>query len=209
MGSNKLKAAAGFLGLVLIVEIALAIWLPLRKEEVLVPEPAGRQVCDFLYFAKLFEALFLLTKFWCSSLTVFTRVFLTKRQWRQTLRSAQVSGENFCLGFWFKLFQTYFFLVKSTCLRTLFDRSLKKSNFKQSTKKRRLVLQKPHKKQLGGNAVDATIGVALCSGVQNMHSCGIGGGSFMLVHNKGKRKFINCRETAPKSASRNFCLQLL
>ena len=99
MGSNKLKAAAGFLGLVLIVEIALAIWLPLRKEEVLVPEPAGRQVCDFLYFAKLFEALFLLTKFWCSSLTVFTRVFLTKRQWRQTLRSAQVSGENFCLGF--------------------------------------------------------------------------------------------------------------
>ena len=58
----------------------------------------------------------------------------------------------------------------------------------------------------GGNAVDATITTTLCDGVTNMMSCGIGGGSFLLVFDqkKGISKFINCRETAPSSATRDM-----
>ena len=39
-----------------------------------------------------------------------------------------------------------------------------------------------------------------------MHSCGIGGGSFLVIHDPDQdvERFINCRETAPKSAFRDM-----
>ena len=58
----------------------------------------------------------------------------------------------------------------------------------------------------GGNAVDATIAATLCDGVTNMQSGGIGGGSFMVIHDNRNNisKFLNCRETAPNSAHRDM-----
>ena len=60
--------------------------------------------------------------------------------------------------------------------------------------------------KMGGNAVDASIVTVLCSGVQNVHSCGIGGGSFMMINDeaRGIQKFINCREKAPFAAHKGF-----
>lgn len=47
-----------------------------------------------------------------------------------------------------------------------------------------------------GNAVDAAIATALCVGVVNAHSAGIGGGGFMIIHDKKRAKTtaINFRE---------------
>ncbi|KAL9951555.1 hypothetical protein ACROYT_G044239 [Oculina patagonica] len=49
-----------------------------------------------------------------------------------------------------------------------------------------------------GNAVDAAIATALCVGVVNAHSAGIGGGGFMIIHDKkkGRTTAINFREIA-------------
>jgi len=56
--------------------------------------------------------------------------------------------------------------------------------------------------KMGGNAVDAGIVTASCLGLQNFHSCGIGGGSFFMVYNGlDDQTFINCREKAPAAAS--------
>ena len=37
---------------------------------------------------------------------------------------------------------------------------------------------------------------------KNFHSCGVGGGSFMMINdeNNDVREFINCREKAPAAA---------
>lgn len=55
----------------------------------------------------------------------------------------------------------------------------------------------------GGHAVDATVATALCLGVVNPMSSGIGGGAFMVVHSpatSGAQAF-DMRETAPSAAS--------
>jgi gamma-glutamyltranspeptidase / glutathione hydrolase / leukotriene-C4 hydrolase len=54
----------------------------------------------------------------------------------------------------------------------------------------------------GGNAVDATIAIALCLGVTNSYSSGIGGGGFMMIRNpEGHVDIIDMREVAPSNAT--------
>ncbi|KAI8610783.1 gamma-glutamyltranspeptidase-domain-containing protein [Chytriomyces sp. MP71] len=53
----------------------------------------------------------------------------------------------------------------------------------------------------GGSSVDAAIATALCIGVTNSFSSGIGGGGFMLLRNTSAHyQFIDFRETAPAAA---------
>ncbi|XP_057774854.1 glutathione hydrolase 1-like isoform X2 [Salvia miltiorrhiza] len=57
----------------------------------------------------------------------------------------------------------------------------------------------------GGHAVDAAVAAALCLGVVNPASSGIGGGAFMLVRLAGgDAEAYDMRETAPKHASENM-----
>ena len=51
----------------------------------------------------------------------------------------------------------------------------------------------------GGNAVDAAISAVLCLGVLSPASSGIGGGTYILVHNSSTntQHFIDSREVAP------------
>lgn len=57
---------------------------------------------------------------------------------------------------------------------------------------------------MNGSAVDAAISAALCNGIANAQSTGIGGGHFMLIYLKEKRKFyaIDARESAPMSTNK-------
>ncbi|KAL7985493.1 hypothetical protein Chor_004063 [Crotalus horridus] len=50
-----------------------------------------------------------------------------------------------------------------------------------------------------GSSVDAAIASALCSGIINPHTAGIGGGGVMLVHDitKNESQVVDFRETAP------------
>lgn len=50
-----------------------------------------------------------------------------------------------------------------------------------------------------GSAVDAGIAAIFCVGVFHFQSTGIGGGGFMLVYERGKRKFtgFDFRESVP------------
>ena len=59
---------------------------------------------------------------------------------------------------------------------------------------------------VGSQLVSQNNGPQTYIGVQNMHSCGIGGGSFLVIHDpdQGVERFINCRETAPESAFRDM-----
>jgi len=50
---------------------------------------------------------------------------------------------------------------------------------------------------LGGNAIDAAVAVALCLGVANPASSGIGGGAFIMIHAPNTRKEMNQRATLP------------
>eukprot|EP00731_Ephydatia_muelleri_P010696 Em0005g1282a len=55
-----------------------------------------------------------------------------------------------------------------------------------------------------GSAVDATITTMLCVGVVNIQSSGIGGGGFMVIHDKGDTYSLNFRETAPAAATKGM-----
>ncbi|XP_043705198.1 glutathione hydrolase 3-like [Telopea speciosissima] len=58
----------------------------------------------------------------------------------------------------------------------------------------------------GGHAVDGAVATALCLGVVNPMSSGIGGGSFMVVRSSStsKAEAFNMRETAPLAASKDM-----
>ncbi|MCO5602321.1 hypothetical protein L7F22_056451 [Adiantum nelumboides] len=60
--------------------------------------------------------------------------------------------------------------------------------------------------EMGGNAVDATVAVALCAGVVNPVSSGIGGGAFLLFlpANATSPLAFDFREVAPGAASENM-----
>src|SRR5207244_5337984 len=57
----------------------------------------------------------------------------------------------------------------------------------------------------GGNAIDATVAVALTLGVVDGDNSGIGGGCFMLIRRpNGSMVAIDGRETAPAAATRDM-----
>ncbi|KAJ4959308.1 hypothetical protein NE237_026419 [Protea cynaroides] len=58
----------------------------------------------------------------------------------------------------------------------------------------------------GGHAVDAAVATALCLGVVNPMSSGIGGGAFMVVRSSStfKAEAFDMRETAPLAASKDM-----
>lgn len=57
----------------------------------------------------------------------------------------------------------------------------------------------------GGNAVDAAVTVALCLGVVNPVSSGLGGGAFITIRlANGTAAFFDARETAPAAATEDM-----
>jgi len=62
--------------------------------------------------------------------------------------------------------------------------------------------------QQGGNAVDAAITAQFVLAVTLPEAGNIGGGGFMLVHKDGKNDFIDYREKAPLTASRDMYLDI-
>ena len=56
---------------------------------------------------------------------------------------------------------------------------------------------------MNGSVADAAVACMFCSGVVNMHSTGIGGGSFLVHYDRATKKsqVWNFRETAPQNAS--------
>ncbi len=58
----------------------------------------------------------------------------------------------------------------------------------------------------GGNAFDAAIATSLALSVVRPQSTGLGGGGFMLFHEKGQTGALDYRETAPAQAHRDMYL---
>src|SRR2546423_8684947 len=59
----------------------------------------------------------------------------------------------------------------------------------------------------GGNAIDAAVTVGLALAVAHPSAGNIGGGGFMLIRlADGRTTFLDYRERAPQSASRNMYL---
>ncbi|OMJ09418.1 Gamma-glutamyltranspeptidase 1 [Smittium culicis] len=57
----------------------------------------------------------------------------------------------------------------------------------------------------GGSSIDAAIASAICIGLLNAHSSGIGGGGIMVIRTEnGDSEMIDFRETAPSAASENM-----
>src|SRR6266581_440680 len=60
----------------------------------------------------------------------------------------------------------------------------------------------------GGNAIDATVAVALTLGVVDTDNSGIGGGCFILIRRAdGSCVAIDGRETAPAAATRDMFIR--
>ncbi|XP_055336024.1 scoloptoxin SSD14-like [Paramacrobiotus metropolitanus] len=55
----------------------------------------------------------------------------------------------------------------------------------------------------GGNAIEAAITTSLCVGVYDTHSCGLGGGHFMVIYDRQAQNAtaINAREMAPAAST--------
>ena len=59
-----------------------------------------------------------------------------------------------------------------------------------------------------GTAVDAAIATLFCLGLIHPHSSGIGGGGFMLIYQRSKKKaiYLDFRETAPAASTYDMFL---
>lgn len=58
---------------------------------------------------------------------------------------------------------------------------------------------------MGGNAVDAVVTTALCQGIMNPFSSGVGGGGFIVIHMaNGSSSVVDAREVAPSGAHKNM-----
>lgn len=64
-----------------------------------------------------------------------------------------------------------------------FEHAAVAADHKECSKVGRNILKK------GGHAVDAAIATALCVGVVNPHSAGLGGGGFMIIYDRKSSKY--------------------
>ena len=58
----------------------------------------------------------------------------------------------------------------------------------------------------GGNIVDAGIASLICLGVYNIQSAGVGGGGFLVYHDRATNRthLVDSREVAPRAAYKDM-----